>query len=185
MAEHVHPEPWHRWLWRLLRHRWQSEHAARRAVPDTLAHALARRVAASEARHTGQVCLCVEGALPLSYVWRAGRQASLNAVVQQRAQAWFGRLRVWDTEHNNGVLVYLLLAERRIEIVADRGLQRCASTHDWQALVQRLGAQLQGGDIDAGLTQALEDISALLVSHFPRTSGQPQANELPNRVVRV
>lgn len=185
MSTHVQRDPWHRWLWRLLRHRWQSERAAWRAVPDALAHTLAQRVAASEARHTGQICLCVEGALPLSYVWRAGRQASLNAVVRQRALAWFGRLRVWDTERNNGVLIYLLLAERRIEIVADRGLHRCASAQDWQAVVQHLSMQLHTGDTETGLTQALEEISALLVAHFAPTPGQPQPNELPNRVVRA
>ncbi len=185
MGTHFQAEPWHRWLWRLLRHRWQSEHAARRAVPDTLAHALAQRVAASEARHTGQVCLCIEGALPLSYLWRAGRQASLNAVVRQRSLAWFGRMKVWDTEHNNGVLVYLLLAERRIEIVADRGLQRCVSAHDWQAVVDRLGAHLHTQDTETGLTLALEEVSAMLVTHFPRAPGEAVPNELPNAVVRA
>ena len=106
-------------------------------------------------------------------------------MVRQRAMAWFGRLRVWDTEHNNGVLIYLLLAERRIEIVADRGLQRCASTQDWQDAVSRLASQLQAGNFEAGLTQALEEVSALLVAHFPRTTDAPQANELSDRVLRI
>lgn len=179
------PEPWHRWLLRLWRNQWQSERAAHRAVPNALAAQLARRVGASEQRHTGQVRLCVEGALPLSYAWRAGRQAPLPAVVRQRALAWFGRLRVWDTEHNNGVLIYLLLAERRIDIVADRGLQRCASVQDWQAMVDRLGVHLQAGDFETGLTQALEEVSALLTTHFPRTGDGTEPNELPNSVVRV
>ena len=179
------PEPWHRWLWRIWRHQWQPERAAHRAVPDALARQLARRVSASEQRHTGQVRICVEGALPLSYVWRAGRQAPLHAVVRQRALAWFGRLRVWDTEHNNGVLIYLLLAERRIEIVADRGLQRCASTQDWQDVVARLGAHLQNGALENGLTQALEEVSALLVAHFAVAEGQAPANELPDLIVRA
>ena len=187
MAQHpsFNPEPWHHWLLRLWRHQWQAERAAHRAVPDALAAQLARRVGASEQRHTGQVRLCVEAALPLSYSWRAGRRAPLPAVVRQRALAWFGRLRVWDTEHNNGVLIYLLLAERRIEIVADRGLQRCASAQDWQAMVERLGAQLQAGDFDRGLTQALEEVSALLVTHFPRAAGETAPDELPNTVVRA
>jgi uncharacterized membrane protein len=180
-----HPEALWPWLRRLWRHQWRHEHAAQRAVPDDMARRLAQRVGASEQRHSGQVLLCVEGALPLSYVWRAGRQTPVDAVVRQRALAWFGRLRVWDTEHNNGVLIYLLLAERRIEIVADRGLQRCASAGDWQAVVDRLSAQLQRGDAEAGLTQALEEVSALLVAHFPHSGDAPAGNELPDRVVRV
>lgn len=178
------PEPWHRWLWRIWRHQWQPERAAHSAVPDALAGQLARRVSASEQRHTGQVRICVEGALPLSYAWRAGQQAALEAVVRQRAMAWFGRLRVWDTEHNNGVLIYLLLAERRIEIVADRGLQRCASAQDWQDAVARLGRHLQRGDFETGLTEALEEVSALLVTHFPAAAGEAPANELPDLIVR-
>jgi len=178
-------EPWHRRWRRLWRHQWQPEQASRRAVPDDMAQRLARRVGASERRHTGQVVLCIEGALPVSYLWRAGRQASLQAVVRQRALTWFGRLRVWDTEHNNGVLIYLQLTERRIEIVADRGLQRCASTQDWQALVARLAAQLKAGQFEDGLTQALEEVSALLVAHFALTAGDTPVDELPDAVVRV
>src|SRR5574343_461853 len=185
MAPHFQPEPWHRWLQRLWRHHWQAEHASHRAVPNAVATQLAQRVRASEQRHTGQIVLCIEGALPSSYVWRAGRQAPVDTVVRQRAMAWFGRLRVWDTEHNNGVLIYLLLAERRIEIVADRGLQRCASTQDWQDAVSRLASQLQAGNFEAGLTQALEEVSALLVAHFPRTTDASQANELSDRVLRI
>ena len=182
--KHFEPEPLLRWLRRLWRHQWQHERAAHRAVPDDMAQRLVQRVRASEQRHSGQVLLCVEGALPPSYAWRAGRQAPVEVVVRQRALAWFGRLRVWDTEHNNGVLIYLLLAERRIEIVADRGLQRCASAHDWQDVVARLSEHLQRGDAETGLTQALEEVSALLVAHFPTAAALPR-NELPDTVVRV
>jgi len=177
--------PWHHWCRLLLRQLWQPENAAWRAVPDDMADRLMRRVQASEQRHTGQIRICVEGALPLSYAWRAGRQAALSAVVRQRALAWFGRLQVWDTERNNGVLIYLLLAERRIEIVADRGLQRCASAQDWQAIVTRLSAHLRLGDFESGLTQALEEVSAVLVAHFAQAPGMPDSNELPDLIVRA
>ena len=187
MKQHLHftPEPWHRWLRRLWRHQWQSDRSAYHAVPDALAALLARRVGASEQRHTGQVRLCVEAALPLSYSWRAGRQSPLEEVIRQRALSWFGRLRVWDTEQNNGVLIYLLLAERRIEIVADRGLQRCVSAQDWQDIVTRLGTRLHDGDFEGGLTQALEEVSALLVTHFAQAPGVPDNNELPDLIVRA
>lgn len=179
------PEPWPRRLLRLWRHQWRSDRSAHRAVPDDMAERLRRRVGASEQRHSGQIVVCIEGALPPSYVWRAGREVPVQAVVRQRAMAWFGRLRVWDTEHNNGVLIYLQLTERRIEIVADRGLQRCASAQDWQAVVDGLAAQLKAEQFEAGLTQALEEVSALLVAHFPRTADETVSNELPNTVVRV
>lgn len=170
------------WLLRLWRHLWQSERAAWQVVPDDMVARLVRRVRASEQRHAGQVVVCIEGALPLSYAWRAGRQALLSAVMRQRAMAWFGRLRVWDTEHNNGVLIYLLLAERRIEIVADRGLMRHTTDAHWQSMVQGLRLQLQADDFEAGLTQALEEVSALLVTHFASTA---HANELPDLIVRA
>ena len=171
------------WLLRLWRHLWQSERAAWHAVPDNMAKGLTARVRASERRHAGQVMVCIEGALPLSYAWRAGRQTPLSAVMRQRAMAWFGWLRVWDTEHNNGVLIYLLLAERRIEIVADRGLMRHTSEAHWQAVLQALRHPLQQGDFESGLTQALEAVSALLVAHFPLTDSRP--NELPDLIVRA
>lgn len=177
--------PWHRWCGLLLRQLWQGERAAWRAVPDAMAERLMRRVQASEQRHTGQIRVCVEGALPLSYAWRAGRGAPVSAVVRQRALAWFGRLQVWDTEANNGVLIYLLLTEHRIEIVADRGLQRCASPQDWQAIVAGLSGHLREGDFEGGLTEALAQVSALLVTHFAQAPGAPDHNELPDLIVRA
>jgi hypothetical protein len=170
---------WVRW-WR---HRWMHERAAERAVPLAMAEQLQARVSASEARHSGEIVVCVEGALPNSYLWRIGRDKPLPVVIGERALAWFGKLRVWDTEHNNGVLVYLLLAERRVEIVADRGISRHVADAHWQTVVQRLGTHLQAGDFDSGLTQALQEVSALLVQHFPLQPGDENHNELCNRVV--
>ena len=175
-------EPLLPWLLRLWRHLWQNERAAWHAVPDDIAERLTQGVRASERRHSGQIRICVEGALPISYAWRAGRQAPLPTVVRQRAMAWFGRLQVWDTEHNNGVLIYLLLAERRIDIVADRGLARHTTGAHWQRVMQSLRQHLQQGDFETGLTQALEAVSALLCTHCPSTT---QHNELPDPIVRA
>jgi uncharacterized membrane protein len=158
---------------------------SRRAVPDDMAQRLAERVRASEARHTGEVRLLVEAGLPTSYVLRARSDAALATVVRERALAWFGRLRLWDTEYNNGVLIYLLLAENAIEFVADRGLARHVPPADWQAIVDRLGVRLQAGEFEDGLTQALEEVSALLVLHCPAGAGVPAHNELPDEVLRV
>jgi uncharacterized membrane protein len=92
----------------------------------------------------------------------------------------FGKLRVWDTEHNNGVLIYLQLAERAIEIVADRGLNRHVTPDEWKAMTARMSAAFAEGRFEDGLTQALEEVSAVLVANFPATAGDKAADGLPN-----
>lgn len=129
---------------------------------------------ASEARHSGEIRICIEAGMPMSYLWR-------DAPPRERAIAMFGKLRVWDTEHNNGVLIYLLLAENAIEIIADRALYATAGAPIWQDILGRLSEHLKRGDFERGLTQALEEISALLVQHFPIQTGQANPNELSNR----
>jgi uncharacterized membrane protein len=163
-------------LGRILRHRWLEEADTRKAIPPELRQRLAQRVAASEQRHSGQIRIYVEAGLPMSYLWRA-------ATARERAMAMFGKLRVWDTEHNNGVLVYLLLAERAIEIVADRGLDRFVATEEWKAIVARMSDAFREERFEDGLTQALEEVSALLVQHFPVADGQAHRNELPDEPV--
>jgi uncharacterized membrane protein len=163
-------------LGRILRHRWLDESDTRKAIPPETLQRLAQRVAASEQRHTGQIRIYVEAGLPMSYLWRA-------ATARERAVAMFGKLRVWDTEHNNGVLVYLLLAERAIEIVADRGLDRQVAPDEWKAIVARMSGAFRDGRFEDGLTQALEEVSALLVKHFPRAAGEAHRNELPDEPV--
>jgi uncharacterized membrane protein len=95
----------------------------------------------------------------------------------------FGRLQVWDTTYNNGVLIYLLLAEREIELVADRGLNAFVADAQWQAMVQRMGAAFAAGRYEDGLTQALEEVSAVLVANFPESADTSGPNELPDAPV--
>jgi len=168
---------------RVLKHLWLDASDARRAIPPDMLQRLATRVGASESRHSGQIRICVEAALPMSYLWRLGANTTIKHLLHQRAVMLFGKLRVWDTEHNNGVLIYLQLAERGIEIVADRGLSRQVPPAEWRAMTQRMGAAFREGKFEDGLTQALEEVSALLVEHFPVTAGEPQRNELPNEPV--
>lgn len=163
-------------LMRILRHRWIDEADTRRAIPPALVEQLTRRVAASEQRHSGEVRIYVEAGLPLSYLWR-------DAKARERAIAMFGKLRVWDTEQNNGVLIYLLLAEHAIEIVADRGLAQKVDPGTWQAIVQHMRESFRQGRFEDGLTQALEEVSALLVEHFPSAPGAADRNELPDEPV--
>ncbi len=170
-------------LLRLLKHRWFDASDTARAVPDDMAERLSQRVGASEARHTGEIRLCVEASLPATDLWRITAETPLDGLVRQRALEWFGRLGVWDTEDNNGVLIYLLLSERTIEIVADRGLCRRVAQGTWDAIVARLGHRLHEGAIEDGLTDALAEVSALLVAHFPADGDRP--NQLPDCVVRA
>jgi uncharacterized membrane protein len=163
-------------LGRIWRHRWADEAQVRRVLPADMRERLARRVAASEHRHSGEIRICVEAGLPMSYLWR-------DAPVRQRAVMLFGKLRVWDTEHNNGVLIYLLLAEHAIEIVADRGIDAHVDDARWAALTKRMGAAFREGRFEDGLTEALEEVSALLVEHFPSSAGALPRNELPNEPV--
>ncbi|MBC7683479.1 MAG: TPM domain-containing protein [Ferruginibacter sp.] len=165
-------------LQRVLKHCWRDASDVCHAVPADLLARLAGRVSASEQRHTGEIRICVEAGLPLSYLWR-------NAPARERAVTLFGKLRVWDTEHNNGVLIYLLLADHAIELVADRGVDARVSPAEWQAMVAHLGTALQAGQYEDGLTAALEEVSAVLVQHFPRLPGDVQRNELPNAPVLV
>ena len=163
-------------LARLLRHRWLDEADTHKAVPPVMLARLMQRVAASEARHSGEIRICVEGSLPSSYVWR-------DATARERAVAMFGKLRVWDTEHNNGVLVYLLLAERAIEIVADRGVDARVPPAQWAAMVARMSGAFREGRFEDGLDQTLGEVSALLVQHFPLQPGEANPNELPDEPV--
>ncbi len=161
-----------RWL-RLLNHRRLDEADARRMIGEPALARIQGLVAASEARHSGQIRVCIEAGLPLSYLQR-------HATPRERAVAMFGKLRVWDTEHNNGVLIYLLLAEHAIEIVADRGLARQVVADEWQRLSTSMAAAFRSGEFEAGIGQAIAAADAWLVRHFPRLPGELHPNELPD-----
>ena len=161
-------------LVRILKHRWLDETDAARALGPEALLRLEQRVAASERRHSGEIRLCVEAGLPLSYLWR-------QATPRQRAITMFGKLRVWDTEHNNGVLIYLLLAEHAIEIVADRGLTRHVEAGHWQAIVTSMRDAFRQGRFEQGLMQAIAAVEAPLLRHFPLRAGERNTNELPDR----
>ena len=164
-------------LLRALKHLWLDTDDTRRAIPPEMLERLQRRVAASEQRHSGEIRICVEAGLPLSYLWR-------GAPARERAVTMFGKLRVWDTEDNNGVLIYLLLADHAIEIVADRGLARHVDPGQWQAMVAHMAEAFREHRYEDGLTQALEETSALLMTHFAvADAGQANPNELPDSPV--
>jgi uncharacterized membrane protein len=164
-----------RWL-RLLRHRWFDERDAAKVLDPAALDRLRRRVEASERRHAGQIRLCIEAGLPLSYLWR-------GAGARERAVALFGKLGVWDTEHNNGVLIYLLLAEHAIEVVADRGLARHVPDGDWAPLLHGMAAAFAAGRFEDGLAAAIDIVGERLALYFPADAGRPNVNELPDEPV--
>jgi hypothetical protein len=162
-------------LWRILKHRWLDDTDTRRALDDGALDRLAARVAGSEARHSGEIRISVEAGLPLSYLWQ-------GLAARDRAVTLFGKLRVWDTEHNNGVLIYLLLAEHAIEIVADRGLARHVPAEHWQTVLAGMREAFRAGRYEDGLMGAVDEVEALLLRHFPLEAGTENPNELSDRV---
>ena len=167
----------------VLRHRWMDDTHARRALPPTALARLKQRVSASEERHSGQIRIAVEAGLPMSYLWRhLRRRVPLRQIVRERALMQFGKLRVWDTAHNNGVLIYLLLAERAIEIVGDRGLNPLVTAADWQALLARMRPAFREGRFEDGLGQAVDEVSAMLLAGFPKWQDSGGANDPGNEL---
>ncbi|MGE8320842.1 MAG: TPM domain-containing protein [Comamonas sp.] len=144
---------------RQLRHRFRDQRT-RQVLPAAMHQRIGDAIAESDRRHTGLIRVYVESALPWSYIRR-------DAPVRERAIMQFSKLRVWDTEENNGVLIYLLQADRAIEIVADRALARAVQAAQWQALVQQISQTLRSQSYEAGLLQAVEMVASLLEQHFP------------------
>ena len=163
-------------LKRWLSHSLWSVRDAKRVLPPAAAERLKQSVAQSELKHSGEIRICVEAALPTSYLWR-GLQA------RDRAVMLFGKLRVWDTAHNNGVLIYLLLAERKVEIVADRGLNEKVTSQQWHDLIKHMGAEFKTGKYEVGLEHAVLAVTGLLIQHFPLSDGEKHHNELPNQPI--
>lgn len=133
-------------------------------------------ITTSEAQHTGEVLLCIEAGMPPSYTER-------QAKPRERALSLFGKHRVWDTEHNNGIMLYLLMQPHAIEIVADRALNRCVAPAQWQAITATLAQSLRQEQYETGIQQALQSITELLVQHFPEDGSTVRENTVPDAPV--
>ena len=129
-------------------------------------------VAASEQRHRGEVRLAIEG--PLEFV-----PVARGLTPRERALEVFSLLRVWDTEENTGVLIYLQLVDHDIEIVADRGIARLIAQDEWDGICRRMEQAFSRRQYDAGVIAGIAEVSELLVRHFPAGASNP--DELPNR----
>lgn len=159
---------------RFWRHLVTDEADVRRTFPPDALDRVERAIVAGEATHRGQVCVHIESALPLARVIR-------ELTPRERALEVFAAMRVWDTEENNGVLVYLLLADRDVEIVADRGIHARVGEAAWEAVCQRMEQAFRDGRFVEGLEAGVREVSALLAIHFP--GGAEDRDELPNRPV--
>ena len=150
--------------------------AWRRAFPQATLKAIESAIRASETTHGGEIRFAIENSLPGILIWRgmSGRE---------RAIEMFSTLRVWDTEHNSGVLVYLLLADHDIEIVADRGIAARLDPAAWEQVAQAMEVAFRQGEFERGALTGIEQISALLAAHFPPAGHNP--DELANRPVIV
>jgi len=159
---------------RLLKHLFMLPWAWRRAFPQATLDAIEAAIQASETTHGGEIRFAIENSLPGILAWRGMRG-------RERAIEMFSNLRVWDTEYNSGVLVYLLLADHDIEIVADRGINARVDPAAWEAVAQTMEAAFRQGEFERGALAGIEQISALLATHFPPSGHNP--DELANRPV--
>lgn len=157
---------------RLLRHLFAP--SSRRLFPEDSLHRITEAIAEGERRHRGEVMFAVESDLPVGALL-AGMQA------RERAHDAFVRLRTWDTEANNGVLIYLLLADHRIEIVADRGLKGRVAEAEWSRVCRLIEQEMRAGHPEQAVVDGIRAVSDLLATHWPQSDACPDEDELPNR----
>jgi uncharacterized membrane protein len=156
----------------LLEHRWR----ARRIFPRNTLAAIEAAIKASEAVHAGQIRFVVEGALDGAPLFR-------DQPARERALDIFSQLRIWDTAHNNGVLIYLLLADRDVEIVADRGIDAKVGRAGWEKICVAMETDFRAGDFQGGVIKGIEAVSRELATHFPAQGAG--RNELPDAPVVI
>jgi uncharacterized membrane protein len=159
---------------RFIRHFICDYWSVHSAFPAATLKAIEREVAVSEQGHAGELRFVVESALPLPMLVR-------GVSSRERAIQLFGHLRIWDTEQNSGVLIYVLLADRHVEIVADRGIHRRVGEAPWVEICKQMQHAFRQGQYEAGAVTGIRAVGALLQRHFP--PGKDNPDELPNRPV--
>lgn len=176
MADHMTHESFSQRFGRVLRH-WRSSRAdAQRAFPESTLTAAQQAITAGEQTHRGEVRFIVEKSLPTDEVWD-------GITNRQRALALFADYGVWDTEDNCGVLIYVNLAEHKVDIVADRGIDRKIDQATWQAVCRTMTEGFRRGDFHGATLAAIEQVNALLREHFPANGARP--NELPDSPIML
>ena len=161
---------------RIARHLLVTNGQVRRAFPRSALKRIEEAIKASEATHVGEIRFAVEGALDGSPLFKGQSP-------RDRAMELFAQLRVWDTEHNNGLLIYLLLADRAVEIVADRGIHAKVGTEEWSKVCRQMEADFKQLNFEAGVVSGVQAVTQHLAQHFP--SGSYDRNELPDKPVML
>jgi len=160
-------------LKRFWKHVVMTPAKARRAFPDRLMDAIAAAIAESEKAHRGEIAFVIEAELATAQLWR-------GMSPRARAREVFAAQGVWNTEHNNGVLVYVLLAERCVEIVADRGIDARVAAGEWQAIVDAMDTLFRNDRFEEGALAGVRGVGELLARHFPDASeGRNQLGDRP------
>ena len=144
--------------------------------PKTTLVRLERMVGESEAKHMGQIRFVIESNMETMAVLQ-------GVTPRQRARQYFGSLEVWDTAYNTGVLLYVSCADRAIEIVADRGISQKVDASVWHDICQALGKAFAEEMYQQGLEAALQQMTAVLISHIPRVEGRAVTDDLSNEIV--
>ena len=146
----------------------------RKHFSDSALSRIEKAIQQSEQLHAGEIRFVVEACLhPLEILCKK--------TPKRRALELFGRFNIWDTAQNNGVLIYLLLADRDVEIVADRGIHQHVGNDGWDAICHAMELEFKRGNFEAGVLQGLDEISHLLQKHYP--AGADKSNELPNKPI--
>jgi uncharacterized membrane protein len=161
-------------LTRLLRHLFATVTRTRVLFSPTVLAQIESAIGETEAQHSGEIRFVVETALPLLAVWH-------RVTPRARALQLFAHLHIWDTHANNGVLIYVLRADRAVEIVADRGISARVSEAEWQAVCREVEQNYRAGNYALGSSVAVAGVARLLGEHFP--PGGSGSNELPNQPI--
>lgn len=159
---------------RVIKHLSVSHAALRRVFPRTALSNIERTIVEVEQTHAGQIRFAVEAALEM-------RPLFSGQTARARAVEVFSQLRIWDTEHNNGVLIYLLLADRKVEIVADRGVHAKLGPAVWQAVCQEMEAAFRQEKFEEGVIAGIRNVGAHLARHYPQVGAK--TNELSDQAV--
>jgi uncharacterized membrane protein len=161
---------WRRWF----RHLFALQRALHRAFPPAALDAIELAIDESERTHTGEIRFAIESALEPGDVWS-------GKTPRERALEVFAGLGVWDTDANNGVLIYVLLADHDVEIVADRGYNLRVGSDRWSAICDDMEQHFRGGRFQQGAVTGVKAVGQLIAAHFPHRPGGPDRDELPNR----
>ena len=159
---------------RILRHLALSNWKVRRDFPHKTLSAIEHAIKLSELQHDGEIRFVVEGGLSGAPLYR-------GQPVRERAIDIFSQVRMWDTEHRNGVLIYLLVADRAVEIVSDRGIHGRVDGREWERICTQMETAFHERRFEHGVLEGIAAVSEHLVRHFP--SSGANRNELPNKVV--